>query len=468
MQTWIRRLGAAALISSLAVLAAGGCRRGGGPGKAADGGGRDGEADAGGAASKDPAKPDARAGDVQAAVPPPSTEKFLEVSIPESVVEKSKRAGVLQPVVVWTGSDYLVLWLETDADLALWDEPPNLGIDRPDWAWALSLQDKIEIRAAAVDPDTGAVTHVVRLEGDIGRGPAGLTGPAFAPPVWHEGKIVLAWSMCNETTGGNMPCRHVVGLWNRDGSPAAGPAIAGKSRIPGLILDPALALVSTDEGLFLAWPATGDTDSGCRYEHGTPDSVRLVRIAPDAAAAGDEYLCGEVLNGFNLFRFGPGLLHVLHDEHIGNHSLLGCKPEASGCGDMFYESTNPLRAMLVTGGGYAVWYDELNEEFEVKRRCVDIVYANVKEGEGSRVSCAGIKSKALAWSEQGLVVALETKAGERHELPLAPGDRVPPDLLKKAVKGAKPHDAVWSGTSLGMARLQGKSIKFQVLGRDAF
>ena len=54
-------------------------------------------------------------------------------------------------------------------------------------------------------------------------------------------------------------------------------------------------------------------------------------------------------------------------------------------------------------------------------------------------------------------------------LPFAPGDHVPLDLMKKAVKGgAAPHDAVWSGASLGLARLKGRSIMFRILGRDAF
>jgi hypothetical protein len=171
-----------------------------------------------------------------------------------------------------------------------------------------------------------------------------------------------------------------------------------------------------------------------------------------------EYACGDVITGYDVHPFGDSTCLVLHNEHIGYHTWVMC-PAGSG---EYYESVNPFDHDLAVSGGLAVWYDELDEEFELKGRCLDVFRPDDKA-----IVCARFKSMRLAWSDAGLAVEILTKDGQTHALALAPGDHVPEKLLRRALAKKVPfEDAVWSGHSIGLAWSKGRQLRYVVLGPD--
>jgi hypothetical protein len=142
----------------------------------------------------------------------------------------------------------------------------------------------------------------------------------------------------------------------------------------------------------------------------------------------------------------------------------------SGYYDDFWESTKPFEGILAVGGGAAVMYDLLDKAYRVSSHCVDVFYPPLETGESAAgASCARPATSRLAWEDEGLAIVVKTKDGKTYPLPFLPGDHVPLDLLKKIlVKKLPATDAVWTGSSIGVAWLAGGTVKFRVLGPDAF
>ncbi|MFH1436458.1 MAG: hypothetical protein ABIJ56_12130 [Pseudomonadota bacterium] len=398
------------------------------------------------------------AGEESTAAPRESVKTMPVVSI-----KRPKGKTPLAPRLVWTGSQYLVVWLEVNGPDTMTDDT-LMSSSVP---WAFEDGEGIEGWVAALDPGTGEAGPAVQLEGGAGTGPKKLSGPIFTRPVWHEGRLALAWALWNEEAVGGLPARYVVGAWTADGKAAVKAAAAGKSSGMGMKGLPSLSLVSSPSGLYLSWLVYGDKSAGCKFEHGVGDALKIVSLAADGSVKETTYGCAEVLVEMTAQRFGGGMLYGLRDDHIGSKDLFGCVPANPACDLGFYESMNPLTKMLATGGGLAAWHDELDEEtFEVKRHCVLIT---VVEGGGDVPGddCFRPKSHGLAWTGEGLAVRFESKKGDTVDLPFLPGDGIPLGLLKKSLaESFKADDALWGGASIAMAGLHGKNIKARIVGMD--
>lgn len=381
--------------------------------------------------------------------PPP--EKQAEPPVVTTEMKSIKRDGmVLEPRLTWTGTHFAIVWPEV---------PEEIAAASDEYLGLISLEDveTFEILLLLVDGRTAEASEPVALEG-AGSGPKALDGPSLSWPAWHEDSLALAWCLWNSGAATGVPVRYVLGRWKSDGTPVAEPLVMAKGHVHQGELGLAhVRLVEAGGALAAFWPVeTTPKDAGCTNEHGISDGVAEARVLEDGSVD-MSYACADVLAGHDAFRFGDGTCVITHNEHIGYHTWITC-----GSND-YYESTNPYDHHLAVSGGVAVWYDELDEEFEIKGRCLDIFRPDDKD-----VICARFKSMRLAWSDEGLAVEILTKDGQTHALPLAPGDHVPKKLLRRALAKKVPfEDAVWSGHSIGLAWGKGRQLRYMVLGPDA-
>jgi hypothetical protein len=164
------------------------------------------------------------------------------------------------------------------------------------------------------------------------------------------------------------------------------------------------------------------------------------------------------MEGFDAYRFGGGTCSIQHDAHIASETWVGC---TSGGDGEYFEYKNPYQKHLATGGGLAVWSDQYKKG-ELVGHCLDI-YRPDRE----KITCARYKGMRLSWEDAGLGVEILTKDGKKYHLPLAPGDRVPPKLLRPELTKKVPfEDAMWSGYSIGLVWTQGKQVKVKLVGKD--
>jgi hypothetical protein len=215
-------------------------------------------------------------------------------------------------------------------------------------------------------------------------------------------------------------------------------------------------LVEAGGELAAVWTVeTTPKEAGCTNEHGISDGVAVASVQADGSVD-MAYACGDVLTGYDAFRLGEGICVVTHNEHIGDHTWMPC------VGAEYYSAVNPYSRHLAVSGGLAVWYDELDEEFELRGHCLDVFRPDDKN-----VICARFKSMELVWDDAGLAVEILTKDGEMHAMQLAPGDHVPAKLLRRVLAKKVPfEDAVWSGHSIGLAWAKGRQVRYKVVGPD--
>jgi hypothetical protein len=359
--------------------------------------------------------------------------------------------------MVWTGSRFGVVWMEAE-------EP---GDELP---WLVEWDREFTMHLLVLPDGPDAKAEAVVLEG-AGSGPKKLEGPFISNPVWAHGSLALAWVLWNEETGYLPPARYVVGMWRQDGTPVFEPRVVKKERIhnaSNTFFVPLATLSAAQEGLLLAFLSDAPAKkTGCRFEHGSADTIEIIAIGPDGAAGEARFVCGDVIIGYAVHRFGNGLLTVSHNEHIGDHTWISCLPRSKGCHGEYYSAVNPFDRMVVTGAAAALWYDELDDEYELVGHCLDVLVA---EGEdaGPAVTCARFKSQSLVWDDAGLSIELAAKDGAIYRLPFLPGDHVPAQLLRKSLaKKVGVGDAVWSGSSIGVTWAKGRKLSYGVLGTDA-
>ncbi len=383
-----------------------------------------------------------------------------EPAVETSQMQTIKRDGpVLEPRLAWTGTHFAVVWVEVppggnEAIHGILETHPEM----PD-AISLNALDAFTMHLVLVDGRTAGAGEPVSLEG-AGGGPKALSGPALSLPAWQDGALALAWSLWNEEAKTGVPARYVLGRWRPDGSPVSEPIILSKNQVHHAFIDWAPVLLhAVGPDLSVSWAVESTpVEAGCKGEHGIQDGVAEAMVEPDGSFT-TVHACGDVITGYGVHPSGDETCLVLHNEHIGYHTWVMC-PGGSG---EYYESTNPYDHHLAVSGGLAVWYDELDEGFELKGRCLDIF-----RPDGDTVECARFKSMRLAWNDEGLAVEILTKDGATHALPLAPGDHVPEKLLRRALVQKVPfEDAVWSGHSIGLAWTKGRQLRFKVLGPDA-
>jgi hypothetical protein len=420
---------------------------------------------ASGCRDKTPPPAPAAEKETEAHAPQPATtgpvppEEEAGPAVATSDVQAIKRDGpVLEPRLAWTGTHFAVVWVQ----VPIGGNEAIHGIleTHPGMPGAISLRalDSFTMHLVLVDGGTATAGEPVALAG-AGGGPKALSGPALSMPAWQDGTLALAWSLWNEEAKTGLPARYVLGRWKPDGTPVSDPIILSKDQVHHTYIDWAPVLLNAvGSDLSVSWavertPAEAD----CKDMHGIQDGIAGAIVEPDGSFT-IEYACGDVIHGYDVQTFGDSTCLVLHNEHIGYHTWVMC-PGGSG---EYYESVNPYDRHLAVSGGLAVWYDELDEEFELKGRCLDIFRPDDKA-----IVCARFKSMRLAWNEEGLAVEILTKDGQTHALPLSPGDHVPAKLLRRALEKKVPFvDAVWSGHSIGLAWSKGRQLRYEIVGPD--
>lgn len=393
----------------------------------------------------------------------------IEAVSPPVSVKHAKDKVALRPRIAWTGFAFALVWMETGPDEKDEVVDPWTGSGaRPGWAFDGT---RPEAQLLLFDTDGNPIGEPVLLEG-AGEGPVTLAGPWFTFPQCREGAIYLGWRLWNEDAAmQTMPCRYVIGAWKQDGTQVFKPQVVGKDDLSGMLAEEqGLVLSAAPSGIFYSWLSHQPGKvTGCpKLECGPQaDTVKTVRINPDGTVAETFFKCGEVLDGFDVARFGDGLLFMLHDEHIGYHTRVIAHRD--GYANEFWESTNPFKSILLAGGGAAVTYDNLDKSFRVSAHCVDVFYPQPRKGESAAgASCARPATSRLAWGDEGLAIVVKTKSGKTHSLSFLPGDHVPLGLLKKSLaKNLPATDAVWTGSSVGVAWLAGGTVKLRALGPDA-
>jgi len=358
--------------------------------------------------------------------------------------------------ILWTGSQYAVVWFDA-------------GTGDP---WNVVDVDDFEVRMMMIGDDE---SEPVVLEG-AGEGPKKLSGPLIGDIVWHRDTLVLTWIMWNEEVDPPYPARFVIGMWRADGTPVVHPRIVNKEKLHSTMLayniGPSSDLVSTGSALYLVLPSErGPNVTGCKsdYHDGT-DSLELFEIGSAGEVVETRYVCGNVMHGYRVKRFGDGLMAVIHNRHVSDHYDVIFNALGKHDITRHTEHENPLVDSIFTGGGAALWWDEMQEDDyeKAKGHCVRIEIADGMEG-GPEAKCARPRSKKLVWNDDGLFLQITAKNGTIHSVPYLPGTKVDWDLLKKAlVKKVPLASAVYGGESIGLAWSKGAKVEYRVITREDF
>jgi hypothetical protein len=194
---------------------------------------------------------------------------------------------------------------------------------------------------------------------------------------------------------------------------------------------------------------------------GDMDSVAVATLSKDGTHVVG-YECADVMTGFDVHLFGQGMVVRTDNEHVGYHTWLDCIQGAS-CHGSYYESTNPMREILVTRSALAVYYDELGDDFGTVGHCVDVIRAST---DAKNVECARPRSRRLEWGDDGPAMVIESKSGDIHLLPFVAGESLPVDMLVRALAKKIPvGQAVWTGSTIAAIWSSGKSLKVKMVGR---
>jgi hypothetical protein len=378
----------------------------------------------------------------------------------DTLSTKGKLKAV-DPQILWTGSKYVVVWVEVGE----W-EPKSHAIVANVNTWDMTDYEEFRVNLLVVGADSGPVI----LEG-AGEGPKKLVGPLFSNPAWHHDAVVLAWTLWNEDPDPPYPARYVVGLWREDGTVAAEPQIASKEKLheSSYIYDeaPDTWLVSTPSALYYAVPAgSWNKKSGCKGVHGATDSLELFVIGPEGEVLDTRFECADVMGAYHISRFGDGLMSLIFNHHVGEHGYLIFDMLGKHDLSQHWIGENPVKDLLMTGGGAAVWYDEMKTYGQVSGHCVRIEVADGVEG-GPETKCARPKSRKLVWNDDGLFIEITAKDGKAYRIPYLPGDRIHPKLLRKELVEKVPFtSAVFGGNSIGLAWSKGKKVTYRVIERE--
>jgi hypothetical protein len=386
----------------------------------------------------------------------------------------------IAPRLLWTGKSFVFTWIEVDADelesaTIFDDESKRLGLEKTGKVGAVDLSpfESFETYFVVVNPQTDQALDPVLLEG-VGSGPKGLDGPYLSTPTWFDHTLALAWVLVNTSGEGGDPGRIVLGRWEADGQAKGDPEIIAKEANVHHVLRQAhstgLYVETIGKALYVVWASNAQfKTSGCKGEHGDADSIAIHTLELDGTVD-TQYYCADVLQDSYVDRLGDGLVVVMHNMHICDHTWIGCYPPDPGC-NVDYPGTNEyptyvFERLLSTGSALLVWYDDYKSYSQNrKRRCLDILLP-ATAADGPAFECATYLSLGLLWNDAGLHLNLDTKE-ENHHIPFPQGQHISPALLRNALVKLSPvGDAVWSGDSIAIAWRTPKSVKLRIIGQE--
>lgn len=350
--------------------------------------------------------------------------------VPHVPEETGSAWKLSDPTILWTGSGLAVVWYE----------------------WCSAHGERV--RMMMIDEKGERDGDIVELKG-AGSGPKGLDDPEYTAPVWFRGAVYIGWRRVNLDAECAMG-RNVVASWNPDGEPQIGPVVVAKVCS---VRDDVISLFASPSAVHMAWPEPF-TDSSA--DPGGYDCVTIVRLDDDGGIESEvsESECVDVLGRWSVHNQNEGLLSIMVDFHVAETTRISTGYLVG----TYLETTEPVKEILVTSEGVAVWYTILAyEDSKLKhdKHCLDIF-------KGKKMwECIRYKSRHLRWTDEGLFWEIESKSGNVYTLSYSVGEHVPPKAVRRMlVKKVAVMDAVWTGHSIGITAITNNTIRHSIINRD--